>query len=122
MHELSIVQALCDQVKEVAISHGAQKVVRIVIEVGELSNVVPELLQTAFAVFREAEPLLENAEIESRRIPLKLLCQACGHEFHPALRRFRCPQCLSLQVKVLQGEELLLRDVELELVKEAHHV
>lgn len=122
MHELSIVQALCDRVKETARSHGAQKVTRIVIDVGELSNVVPELLQGAFAAFREAEPLLESAALEIRRLPLKLVCQACHHEFHPAFHRFRCPQCHSLQVKVLQGEELLLRDVELELVEEAHHV
>ena len=88
MHELSIVQALSQQVEGIAKELAADKVLRIVVEVGELSHITPEHLQEAFVIFREGESLLESAQLE---------------------------------IRMFEGEGMLLRDLELEIFEEAHN-
>ncbi len=121
MHELSIMQALFEQLQGIARTYGARRVLKFRIEVGPLSNVVPELLREAFQAFRAAEPLLEKAEMDLITVPLLLRCQECGHETEPEGFRMICGHCGSREVEVVQGEELLLRDVELEIPEEAFH-
>ena len=48
MHELSICQALLDQVENVARDHGARRVSRVALRIGALSGIEPELLEHAF--------------------------------------------------------------------------
>jgi len=115
MHELSIMQALVDTVEALVRQHGARRVVRLVVEVGEMSNVIPMYLRNAFLAFREVKPFLAQAELEVRFVPLRLRCEACGFEFQPQGYRYRCVECGATRVRVVQGEELLLRDVELEV-------
>ncbi len=115
MHELSIMQALVTQLEDIARNHGATRIVRFTVEIGELANVVPELLEQAFIVFREAVPILRDTTMDIRRVDLQVVCRTCGTTFHPDGYRFRCRHCNSTDVVTLQGEELLLRDVELEI-------
>jgi len=118
MHEVSIMESLHEQLVSLAREHGASRVRRVAVEVGELSNVVPEMLNQAFLAFREVEPLLAGATFEIRRLPLRLRCRACGAETEPEGYRLRCSGCGGTGVDVIQGEELLLRDVELEIESE----
>jgi hydrogenase nickel incorporation protein HypA/HybF len=120
MHEVSIMQALFKQLEELCRRHRATRVVSAAVEVGELSNVVPELLVQAFEAFRTVEPLLEEARLEIRPVPLAAACKECGSGFPPMKSGFRCPQCSSTKVEVTQGEDLILRDVELEIPEAVH--
>ncbi len=119
MHELSIMQALFEQLQGIAREYGARRVLKFRVEVGPLSNVVPELLYDAFMAFRAAEPLLEKAEMDLIRVPLRLRCADCGEVTEPQGFRMVCGSCGSKRVEVVQGEDLLLRDVELEIPEEA---
>jgi hydrogenase nickel incorporation protein HypA/HybF len=118
MHELSVMGDLRDRVEEIARAHHARRVARVAVEVGALSNVVPDLLREAFLAFREADPLLADASLEIRSLPIRVRCRACKAESVPAGYRIRCEACGGVGVEVIQGEELLLRDVELEVEPE----
>lgn len=118
MHELSIMQSLVEQLDAIAHQHHADRIARFTIEVGELSNIVPEILVNAFALIKAETPLLAHTLMEVRQIPIILSCNACGRKFSPEMLKFRCDECGSVDVQMLQGEELLLRDVELEIESE----
>lgn len=120
MHEVSIMQALFRQLEELCQRHGATRVVSAAVEVGELSNVVPELLVQAFEAFRPVEPLLAESRLELRPVALEAACRDCQLHFPPQKSGFRCPRCSSPKVRVTQGEDLVLRDVELEIPEVAH--
>ncbi|MBZ0268150.1 hydrogenase maturation nickel metallochaperone HypA [bacterium] len=115
MHELSLVQGLCGQLDELARQHGACRVRELTVEVGVLSNVVPELLRQAFLAIRPQLPLLREAELTLREVPLTVVCRDCGRATDVSEPRFRCPACDSPRVTASGGEELLLRDVSLEI-------
>ena len=118
MHEMSIVDGLCRQLDELAVEHGATRVHAVTVDVGVLSNIVPELLRHAFDAFRSEVPLIADAELTIREIPLTLECAECGRTTESRELRFRCSACESSRVELRGGEELLLRDVELELQEE----
>ena len=114
MHEVSIVQGLCEQLGALAREHRAHRIHRIEVEIGALSNVVPELFRDAFEVVRASVELIEGAELVVHEVPLVVACADCEQEFELAEAVFLCPGCQSTRLDVRQGEELLLRQVELE--------
>ncbi len=112
MHELSICQALLDEVSAIAARQGAVRVMRITLEVGPLSGVEPALLASAFAVARagscasDAELLIEATSIEIR-------CLGCGSRSQTKPNRLICAACGGYRTQITAGEELRLRRVEL---------
>lgn len=115
MHEMSIAMGLCRQLDELAAEHRARSIGRVVLEVGALSNVVPDLLREALEALRQEMPLVAECVFEIRDVPLVVHCHDCEKEHRLREFRFWCPQCESPRVQVVSGEELLLRDVELEV-------
>lgn len=115
MHELSLVQGLCRQLDGLAKEHGASRVTALTVEVGVLANVVPELLRQAFLAIRPHAPLIRDAAMTLRVVPLTITCRDCGGVTDVDEPRFRCPACGSARVSARGGEELLLRDVSLEI-------
>ena len=53
MHELSVCQGLIRQVEQIAAQNEARAVGKILLKVGALSGVEPDLLKHAFTIARE---------------------------------------------------------------------
>ena len=60
MHELGIVFYIIRDVKEVAAANGAEKVSKVVLNIGEVSTVVPDYLTDCWDWAVKKEPLLEG--------------------------------------------------------------
>jgi hydrogenase nickel incorporation protein HypA/HybF len=117
MHELSVCQALLDQVEALARTHHASRVERIVLQVGPLSGVEGELLRTAYPI-AAAGTVAEDAELVLEAVPVRVRCRTCGHESDAAPNRLVCGQCGDYRTDLASGDELLLARVELALVAE----
>ena len=52
MHEYSIVQSLLQSCEEHAAANDSDKVTKVVVKIGNLSGVEPDLLATAFNTFK----------------------------------------------------------------------
>jgi hydrogenase nickel incorporation protein HypA/HybF len=114
VHELSVCQALLTQVAEIAAGRGARVVERITIEVGPLSGVEPVLLASAFAIVRAGGCAAEAAlSIESTTVTIG--CMACGAHSNPKPNRLVCAVCGGFRTRVVAGDELRLRRVELRM-------
>ena len=113
MHEYSIVQALLNQCEEIAHENKATKIVKVVTKIGAMSGVETHLLQTAFDTFKEGT-LCDNAEFVINYQKIKLLCNECQMEFEVDEASYQCIQCDSLNVKVIDGEDMYLMSLELE--------
>jgi hydrogenase nickel incorporation protein HypA/HybF len=115
MHEVSLALGLVGQLESIAAEHGARRVHRFVLEVGAMSNVVPELLEDAVGIVGADRPLLRDAECVIETVALEISCAECGAVTHPDRFRFQCPACGGSAVRTERGEDLLLRNVELEI-------
>jgi len=114
MHELSIVASLFDILNEKAREQKAKRITKVKLKVGMLSGVVPELLESAFDIYKK-DTVASEARLEIERTSVKVKCKKCGAEFSPEDFTMICPSCGSFEVKVLSGDELLLEKMELEL-------
>ncbi len=74
MHELSVAQSIVDGCSERA---GAVRVLRVTVEVGTLSCVMPEALRSCYEIAAQATTL-EGSELEIIRIPARSRCRDCG--------------------------------------------
>jgi hydrogenase nickel incorporation protein HypA/HybF len=112
MHELSVCQALIDQVVELAREHRANRVERIVLSVGPLSGVEPALLMTAYPI-AAAGTVAEDAALELIQSAVRVRCRSCGDEAEVPANRLSCPACGDYRTELVSGDELLLIRVEL---------
>lgn len=113
MHEYSIVQNLLDLCEQNATQNNATKVNRVVVGIGELSSVEPQLLKTAFDAFKWGT-IAQDAELETKILELKAECLDCKAEFKPSRSNFLCPKCESANTSLISGDELLLLSLEIE--------
>lgn len=112
MHEMSICQGLISQVESIARDKGASQVDSIVLSIGPLSGVEPELLERAFVVAK-AGTVAGNAKLEIETGPIVVECRICGASGEAVVNRLICASCNSWQVDLKQGDELLLMRLEL---------
>ncbi len=113
MHELSICQALMNQVKSIAAENSANSVVSIVIGVGPLSGVEAELLKNAYPL-ASAGTVAEHARLIIEPLPIRVRCNNCNMESSVLPNKLICQHCGDWQTTLISGDELLLMSVELE--------
>jgi hydrogenase nickel incorporation protein HypA/HybF len=112
VHELSVCQALLAQVTEIVTGQGAANVARITIEVGPLSGVDAALLCAAFAILRKGS-CAAAATLSVEATAVEIACLACGAQSPTAANRLVCPSCGGYRTRIVAGEELRLRRIEL---------
>lgn len=113
MHELSLVASVFDILEEKAREHGAARVTTVVLKVGVMSGVVPDLLESAFDSYKKGT-LAEEARLEIVRVPVRLRCPDCGGETAREDTDFSCAACGSRRVEIVAGRELVVEKIELE--------
>ena len=117
MHEMAICQGLMSQVEQIARERGASRVEHIVLSIGPLSGVEPELLVRAFEVAR-MDTVAEGAELEIETGPVVVECRVCGASGEAEVNRLLCPVCGNWKVHLQQGDELLLMRLEVSGIPE----
>ncbi|MFC1589323.1 hydrogenase maturation nickel metallochaperone HypA [Pseudomonadota bacterium] len=113
MHELSICQALMNQVESIALQHNAKNVASIVVGMGPLSGVEAQLLKNAYPI-ASAGTVAESAELIIEQLPIRVKCNQCGAESDATPNKLICKHCGDWRTTLLSGDELMLMSVELE--------
>ena len=113
MHEYSIVQSLLDSCEEHVKANESTKVTKVIVKIGVLSGVEPDLLQTAFDTFKE-KTVCEKAEFIINHQKIVIECLSCNENSILEKHEFCCPKCESNQVKVIDGEDMYLMSLEME--------
>jgi hydrogenase nickel incorporation protein HypA/HybF len=114
MHELSITQALVEQVEAAAKEEKATRVLRVVITVGVLSGVEPEALRSIFPLVAE-ETVAAGAELVIEPVATRVKCRVCGQESAARDYLIGCSTCDSKDVELIAGRELNIKSIEIEV-------
>jgi hydrogenase nickel incorporation protein HypA/HybF len=112
MHEYSIVQALLNQCEDHAKKNEASKIIKVVLKIGVLSGVEPHLLETAFDTFKEGT-ICEDATLEMNIQEIIIYCKECKSESQIDDFGLACQNCNSLNVSVVDGEDMYLMSLEM---------
>jgi hydrogenase nickel incorporation protein HypA/HybF len=112
VHEYGIVQALIEKVEELARERRAKAVRGVLVSIGELAGVEPDLLATAYATFRE-RTLCEGAELTILPVAARWACPRCGQGI-PRGAILACARC-GAPARLAQGDEIVLERIEMEV-------
>jgi hydrogenase nickel incorporation protein HypA/HybF len=113
MHELSVCQGMMSQVEQIARREHAVRVTRILLSVGPLSGVEPQLLRDAFPI-AAAGTLAAGARLDIDSQPIRVRCETCGAETDASPNRLLCGSCGDYRTRLTSGDEMLLMSLELE--------
>jgi hydrogenase nickel incorporation protein HypA/HybF len=111
MHELAVTESLL----EIALRHGraagATAVTDLRLVVGDLSSIVDESVQFYWDIISAGTPAA-GAALHFRRVPGRLGCRTCGHNYCPTAG-LPCPDCGGVDVALLAGDEFYLESIEI---------
>lgn len=113
MHELSIASGILEIVGDYVPADQRSAVKAVHVRVGALSGVVAESLEFSFAAITAGTPL-QHAALVIHRVPVRIRCNGCQHEFETDVPLFLCPKCDSGETVMLTGNELQVVEIELE--------
>ena len=111
MHELGIVFYIIRDVKKVAEEHHVPLVKTVVMNIGEVSTVVPEYLTDCWRWAADKEELLKGCELRCNIIPAVTVCNACSEEYPTVQFGKKCPRCGSEDTVLLRGNEVEIKEI-----------
>ncbi len=113
MHEYSLVEDLLRRVDDEARSHGAVAVRRVVLRIGELAGVEPDLLVTAYETLRP-KTVCQGAPLGVEPVAAVWSCPGCGRKIE-AGSGLQCAACGLPAELSSGGDGVVLQSLELEV-------
>ncbi|MCP3867029.1 MAG: hydrogenase maturation nickel metallochaperone HypA [Gammaproteobacteria bacterium] len=111
MHEMSLCESVLQILEDNGRRRGFEKVNVVWLEIGRLSGVEIEAMRFSFdAVTRGT--LADHARLEIIQVPGEAWCMPCGKTVTVEQRFDACPLCGSYQLQVTGGEEMRIKELE----------
>jgi len=111
MHELSVCLALVQQLQAIAREQGAESIDRVILNIGPLSGIEPELLRNAYPL-AAAGTAANAAELVIHSADIIVRCNTCGAKSIAAANRLLCGACGDFRTRLMSGDEMQLQRVE----------
>lgn len=113
MHEMAITESILGILEEEGRRQNFSRVRKVRLEIGALSCVEPQALHFTFdAVTRGT--LAENAVLEIIHTQAQAWCLPCERAVVISRRFDACPVCGGHQLQVTAGEEMRIKDLEVD--------
>ena len=113
MHELSVTENILEIVMRHARQAKARRVVRIHLVIGDLSSLIDDCIQFYFD-FLAHDTIAAQAQLEFKRVAVKLHCPQCARTWQPNSADWTCPGCGQAQASIQAGREFYVDSIEVE--------
>jgi hydrogenase nickel incorporation protein HypA/HybF len=110
MHELSICYNIVETLQDVVKENNITEVESIVLEIGELSSIVPKYMENCFpcavdgTMFEKSKLTIETVEGIGR-------CKQCGYSYRLLPVNGECPKCKVNDFDLLSGKEFNIKEI-----------
>ncbi len=110
MHEMSLAIQAIRSVLEFAGDNGIDEIDTVVLEIGELSLVVPEYMEDAWKAAVQGT-MLSGSRLQIDVTPGNGLCEGCGKVYNIIENKGVCPACGSREKEILCGQEFNIKEL-----------
>lgn len=114
MHELGVVFHIADLVSDVAKENKADKIKKVVMQIGEVSTVVNDQLIDCWNWNANRNDLLRGCTLEIEPIPAVTYCEDCGKEYPTVKYGKICPYCGSEHTYLRRGNEVVIKEIQVD--------
>lgn len=113
MHELSLCRAIIDIVNDHVVGQNGCRIKKISLEIGQLAGVDESALRFAFEAITKGT-MAEHAILEMIEIEGQAICDTCQKTVKLKHYYDGCQSCGHFSLKVIQGDELRVKCMEIE--------
>jgi hydrogenase nickel incorporation protein HypA/HybF len=110
LHELSVVFEVIKAVDKIAIENQLSEVDTIVLQIGELSSMIPKYVQECFPAATD-RTRFEKTKLEIEILTATALCKQCGKVFKVVENKGSCPFDQSDDWELLSGKEFNIKEI-----------
>ncbi len=110
MHELGIVIEIVKQVEEFSKSNNINEIDTLVLQVGELSGIVPRYIEEVYPIAVE-KTTLKNTKLSIEVTPGLGRCKSCDFTYNLFQNNNTCPICDSNEYEVLSGTDFMIKEI-----------
>ena len=112
MHELSTIYYVIDTVETLIHEKALQQVGSITLQVGEVSGIVPEYLESFWEYVSKKTEHFQNTRLKIEPIPAITYCEDCRGTYPTVPNGKICPYCGSEKTFLIRGNEYNIKEIE----------
>ena len=112
MHELSTVYYVFDTIEKIMIDNDLKEVGSVTLQVGEVSGIIPEYLESFWQFARKKTARFQNTELRIEPIPAVTYCEDCQGTYPTVPQGKTCPYCSSGKTFLIRGNEYTIKEIE----------
>ncbi|KKK42753.1 hypothetical protein LCGC14_1061600 [marine sediment metagenome] len=122
MHEFSFALNIFRVAEATAKKHNAKKITEVLLEIGELTLIVPHLLQRSFEMATKGS-IAEGAKLTILITPGKVKCRECNKTSPvtitkeaqlTGLQLFDCFHCGSNNTEIIEGKKANVKNIKIQ--------
>lgn len=110
MHELGIVYDIVKSVDEIAKKNGLTKIDTIVLQIGELSSIVPKYIEECYPAAVDGTMMVDT-KLKIEILSGNALCKSCKKVFNVIENKNICPACNSKESEIISGREFMIKEI-----------
>jgi hydrogenase nickel incorporation protein HypA/HybF len=110
MHEIGVLIEVVKTVEGFAAEHMVEQIEKLVLQIGEISSMIPSYMQKLYPAAVEGS-ILEGSKLEIEIIPANGLCRDCKKVFNLVDNKGICPICNLKNWEMLSGKEFNIKEI-----------
>lgn len=110
MHELGVVIEVVKTVENLAKRNGLKKIDTLVLQIGELSPMIPRYVEACYPVAVDGT-MLQDTKLKIEVLPGNALCKGCNKVFNLIENDGKCPDCGGRDWELLCGKECMIKEI-----------
>jgi hydrogenase nickel incorporation protein HypA/HybF len=110
LHELGVVIEVVKTVENFALKNQLTKIDKLVLQIGELSSMVPRYIQACYPAAVDGT-LLQDTKLEIEVLPANAICKECNKVFNFIENKGQCQSCGGKEIDILGGKEFMIKEI-----------
>jgi hydrogenase nickel incorporation protein HypA/HybF len=110
VHELGVIITVVETIEKIAREQHLTKIESLVLQIGELSSIVPQYLESCYPAAVDGT-MLQNTKLRIEVIPGNAMCKNCHKVYHLSESSAQCPHCGSDSWELISGKEFSIKEI-----------
>ena len=109
MHEIGVVRQMLKTVEEFAAENEIDDIVSIVLEIGDLSMIIPKYVEDIYSVIVEGTRF-EHTDLVIETVEGQGVCRQCKRAFPIVKNEGYCPRCGKRDADIISGRDFVIKE------------
>lgn len=110
MHEIGVVRSMMRTVEDFARDSGIDEIVSIVLEIGDLSMIIPKYVEDIYSVVSK-DTRFEGTELVIETVEGQGVCRDCKRAFPIVKNEGYCPRCGKRNADIISGRDFIIKEI-----------